>query len=43
MKQIFSCILLILISCVTSFSQTIAEKVSDCQEEKNKNVKYEKQ
>ena len=43
MKQIFSCILLIVVSCGTSFSQTIAEKVSDCQEEKNKNVKYEKQ
>jgi len=35
--------LLILISGVSTFSQIIAEKASDCREEKNKNVKYEKQ
>ncbi len=32
-----------LIGCVSSFSQTVAEKISDCVEEKNKNLKYEKQ
>lgn len=43
MKQIYKFILLMLISCISSFSQTGAEKISDCVEEKNKNVKHEKQ
>jgi lysophospholipase L1-like esterase len=43
MKQIFSCILLIMIGSISSISQTNTEKVTDCREEKNKNKKYEKQ
>jgi len=43
MKRIFCCILLILINCVWLFSQKITEKNFDCQEEKNKNARYEKQ
>jgi lysophospholipase L1-like esterase len=42
MKKKFSFILLFLIGCVSSFSQTIAEKTSDCQEAKDKNARYEK-
>ncbi|MEP7039654.1 MAG: SGNH/GDSL hydrolase family protein [Acidobacteriota bacterium] len=43
MKQIFNCLLLIFVSCLSSFSQTTVEKVSDCDEAKNKNTRYEKQ
>ncbi len=43
MNQISSFILLILIGCISTFSQTATEKKSDCQEEKNKNARYEKQ
>lgn len=43
MKRIFSCILLIFIGGVSSFSQTTTEKESDCREVKNKNTRYEKQ
>lgn len=39
MKRIFNCILLISIGCVSLFSQTI----SDCEEAKNKNARYENQ
>lgn len=43
MKRIYSIILLILIASIPAFSQTNIEKKADCEEEKNKNVKYEKQ
>lgn len=43
MKRISCCILLILIGSVCSFSQTVAGKNSDCEEQKNKNAGYEKQ
>ena len=42
MKRIFSCILLIFVGCVSSFSQTMTG-TANCSEEKNKNVRYEKQ
>jgi len=43
MKRIFSCILLTFVGFVSSFSQTTAGRAADCAEEKNKNVRYEKQ
>ena len=43
MKKTFSYVLLFFFGCVSSFSQTIAEKAADCQEVKDKYVRYEKQ
>ncbi len=43
MKRIFSCILLIMMGSISSFSQTNAEKITDCREERNNRKKYEKQ
>lgn len=43
MKQILISLLLILTGGISSFSQTTTEKSADCREEKNKNVRYEKQ
>lgn len=43
MKSFFGCILLILIGCVSSFSQTIGENAAQCREAENKNARYEKQ
>ena len=43
MRQIFGCVLLIFVSCLSSFSQTTAEKAADYEEAKNKNTRYEKQ
>ena len=43
MRQTCTFILLTLIASVSAFSQTSAEKTADCEEEKNKNIRYEKQ
>jgi len=43
MKNIFTFVLLFLVGCVSAFSQTTAEKSSDCREAKDKNARFEKQ
>jgi hypothetical protein len=43
MKKVFLIITLIFVSCVVSEAQTANEKMAVCQNEKDKNVKYEKQ
>ncbi len=43
MKKVFLIITLIFVSCVVSDAQTANEKMADCQNEKDKNARYEKQ
>jgi lysophospholipase L1-like esterase len=43
MNRIPICVLLLFVGCISIFAQTIVEKTSVCQEEKDKNARYEKQ